>query len=300
MGIPLKVTMFLVQSDAGWSESFYTSQYNDVLSCLNGVLAPGNLVPTRVALLPAPVVGAGVRTSVARVRVNDVANPRSFIRSEAPFGFPGEGTFAGNGSVAETFSALILGLRYVLATTPPVSRYRQFLMRGLPEVVVNAPQTFNRNPAWVALLADFVNCLVGNPVGTGFQVRSRGPRGNPSRILTFAPQLSGTLAIVTPTPALGPPPVGWTGSYLIRGLKQPPGWAGIMPGTAPAPDGTIIVYSPRNRVRATGPTTALGQATIDYLVWQYPNLVGALPERIVERKVGRPFNLLRGRRSARS
>jgi len=291
--MPLRVVYDFLEAGEGWSEVYWTndtapSDYIaiDTDGTVSSTTKAGIFIAVRTAIL-------NTFTQILRVRVSQVGMPRVVIPAPVQ---PAQGTgtfiYGSSGKPpggAQTYAKLLMFM------SSGATRRRSMWLGGIPEIIIEDPQTYKPTSRWNSALLNYQMELrknygiVGRPAPTG---------GTPAvPILTFVvdPQVAVT-ATATPSVAA---PVGTPTSWLVilRGIKAPRGWNGVHRAQAGTTSGTIVI-GPTRKSQVSEPAYAPNTgATIQAFAPTFAQFDSVVPVRVSKRKTGRPFGLPAGRRS---
>lgn len=285
-----KVQLFFVLGTDGWSETYYNSS-TDPQALLAHLQTdarfasnPPDIISARLGMLIESAYLAGIRVSL------DSGSRQTFSVEYAANSITG--TYPG--SAAELWSSLLVRFQ----TTGLAIHRKNLFLGGIPETIIKPDHGFDSsNSKFNGYFTQFQIAIKN----LGWQVKSRpgtvGPTTLP--ITAFVPSSDGrsaTIAPVVPTATVGVPFF-----LLIRGMKYPRGWNGTH---------TALVYQitavPLVLGMKVGPDKKAGVSlppwdqnsagTLTPFVPIYTNISLISAIKIVERKRGRPFDQLRGRR----
>jgi hypothetical protein len=297
-----KVIILLAQSNTvqsvGWGETFFQEGANP-----DAVLGNALLLGTqRMKMSPPDVKCVGVRVSDSTQfrSTRFIAGGASLVPGGAQL--PAQGLFAAAGAL-EFDDALLIRLE---ATT---LHRRALLLRGMPNSIVNTDGSYNRgNAAFQAEYNAFSSLLRGqagagnweiyaiDPAqpATNFSALATGPTGN-SIVITMP-----TGVTIQKTIPPNPPAPVQAGDFIqIRRVRGAVGINGVWK-VAMVGGTTFINYTTYSRTRpALFPFNYQVPSSSTVRFWQRVVAIidKTTDERMVNRKTGRPFGQLRGRRA---
>jgi len=263
----IRVTLFFESQINGWSESLHTS---NVPGALLNAYVDGYIL-RRASLLPNSA-------RISHARVSDDDNPQRDIQYDPP-SIPVFG--AKVGPIAGQWNALLVKLR----GAPSASR--NWFLRGLPLNVMDGQRyTPASNPVFNVALDDLLNYVrPPSPAATSSTIIRVKDLAQP-RVPIFS--ANGITGVVTLT-AVMPNVVPGDRVQLL----------GVPRSVVKDRFFRVVSWDPINRTLglANWPTTAtFGPAGFMRLLrFVGQPVTSAIPERITERRDGRPFGLLRGR-----
>jgi hypothetical protein len=296
-----KITHFfntIVGLPAGWTESFYTLTGSDVDS-INSALgqyenARRNLLHPDYAILGS--------------RVTDVLNPR-LTRTEIYKTSYGQGTFVGarqgDKEAEQPFDGLMIQLlsQTVIGSSAP-RRARMFIMRGLPDVVIDDTYVYSGgdsarwNPAfqaWLRLVA-VDNFAGGSPPLIPLAIRQF-KTSQPQPIATATVSDDKLSIQITLANQTTPDAIAVGDTFKITGDKGAAWFNGLWKARNVTVTGgvpTIISWPKKRPIRGT---PALTTSTLCYRIGPgYAPIQKAKAVKGAKKSTGRPFFLLRGRR----
>lgn len=247
----------------GWSESWYVNDTSAAGVLTRATLGNG-ILPSRAALLP----NSG---SIVGVRVQQVSPPGPSQTATALY----PGTAANLADIPQ------MGLLCSVAGQG-VSNIRRFILRGVPDVMVKEGE-YSPSGDYDAAVKAFLSVGI-----LSWNFRGRDLSIPPAKILNVS-----TLGVVTCQAAVTFPLLGMvrilkskdTSGTLRGGVYQV---SSVGPGTN--------VFTVLNWQWGT---TNGGSVRTEAVVYPLVDTSTAKPNRIVTRRVGRPFTAYRGRRSKR-
>lgn len=281
----------------GWSETYYQDAAGPD-AVLNNALILGT---QRMKLSPPPVKCIGIR-------VSDTTQFRSsrFIAggSSAVVGgnqLPAEGLFP-------AAQSLDFDVALLIRLEATALHRRALLLRGMPESIVNADNSYNRlNAQFQAEYQNFSTILRGAGQAGSWQLLTIDATQAAVNFSGLAPGISANSLNITmpagvavqktlpPNPAT---PVVAGDFVQIRRVRGAVGVNGVWK-IATVGAGPSIIYATYSRLRpALFPFNYQVPASSTIRFWQRVNAIidKTTDERLVGRKTGRPFGQLRGRR----
>lgn len=317
-----RATVFFEESAQGWSETYYFAPSafteNAIAFALFNYPDSGSIVATRVNLLPASVQLVGIR-------VSDPANPRTSLffapNTNYPTNTSGEAVGSYNYRSKGQYGRKTLPLwqtilclevddavKVRLQNLTGTAR-RILLLRGIPEPVsgING-QYLSTISGWIEAMQAFRAALIqGAAAGCQLRTQTSGLSNKQAIVsLVTASGANNFLQIIVPAVQndVAGNPIQPGGKVIIRGYKG--GYRVNGPWTVygaaqTVASGTQYTLGPRRRNVAISANAAGGGATLQGLAYTYVPVTSAADEGLylVERRTGRPFGLLAGKRPVR-
>ena len=287
----LKIVLEFVQQTDGWTEVYVqggSAPATYLVVAANGEIAPNCpaflLLASRLNLLH-PI------NKVVRLRVSVIGTPRT-TKVISVSTAQGTGLWPGTvrrvpGSPAEVHTKVLL------RATVGTLRVANIWLGGVPEQLVSAPQTFMSSGAWTTNFSILKNVIFGGNYGiNGRNSAITVPVAQP--ITAFTPGgNANTTATLSPVPT-GAPVAGYY-YVTIRGIHYPRKWNGLHKATAGVAPGTIVI-GPTRKSQVAVPTWDVGSGgTVQLYTPVFSPFDGLSVDYLSNRRVGRPFGLLRGR-----
>jgi len=282
-----KATYFFedLQSPAGWTENFYITATN--IDNARDVANTATYINARLTLMPPAYALTAVR--VTNPDIPGASRITTYAAGSANGLYPTPATFASDPS-EEVYDALLLRLETVTGVR------RMFLMRGLPTGVVTKTQGFANPAAWQPLFNSWVQQVLTIPFNIYNRIRT-GPFPTSlvllnldlkSLVITFpGPLPTG----ITPVPTFQAPLIRLSGVTQASPVNHNWRIRAVNAGTSSA-----TTFPGRRTVFGT-PSGVTGQVYVLTPQGQQINNIAAV--RGVKKNTGRPFDLLRGRRTSR-
>ncbi len=186
---------------------------------------------------------------------------------------------------AEVWSSLMVNLY------SGTKRPRRLYLGGIPENIVTQPQFYRPDSLWQGVFANFAAVLTGGNYGWLSRPKTV---PNETTLIAFTVNPDGRTALVTPRLQPNGNPTQWY--VLIRGLSAPRGWNGVHRAIqTDAPN--VMLIGPARRAGVSLPVfTANPKQTVSLFAPPFTAIDAVAAVKIVNKKRGRPFGLLRGRR----
>lgn len=276
--MPVKITLLFQESTgifintqtkriAGWSETFYSPQ-NTVAAVIPAVMGTGGftkgLAGYRATMLTVYSACVGQRFQVVAPNLG----PSQSLNAVFP------GTYFVQQSIAGT--ALLCKVPSIGA-----SNIRRMILRGLPGTIISDGE-YSPGPLWTTDITNFFSFL------QGYAFRGRDLTQPTNKLINISAS-----GLVTGTAAL-PYAIG----QMVRVLKARDVGGrlrgGLFQVTATGPANTNVQLLNWPFGAATG-----GAIRLDGVVYPLIDYQNITVNRVITRKVGRPFVQFRGRRSAR-
>lgn len=254
-----RVTFFFAEGENGWSESVHST-----LGAFSGVLAAVfKYITARMSCCPSSVF-------LTHVRISDDNVFRDVYLD--PVALPAPGTYIGGGPGDSPWTALDVRM----TATPVVQR--SLFMRGIPIGQVSG-SVYQPNAKFLAAVTAFTNQLLTN--GWGIKNKDRTQQKQPIASVDNVGNVVLTMGIAGLT-------VGDTVQFL--GIKR-----SILPKR------TYIVETVTSAtvfsLRGYSGPPIVGVGFVRKIVLLVLPLDNVVVDNTTERRVGRPFGLLRGRRA---
>lgn len=284
----VKVVLFFKETQntrGGWTETFYASGSN--LQDLNLAIANGALLPARAALMPSDFTLLQLRVGTVPPYAPD--NPRGatsthLFRNGGVIGNYPPGDRDPADLSEEVYDALKIRLE------SGVTR-RIFLMRGLPTEVTTKSEGYNPGGPWRTRfeswavefnkIAQIRRVTYPTPIPIATVTINQGGKG---LLLTFDPVLDGVISAIIPGTLVKT--AGIVGGNFVNHLWR----------TTPSILTPHSLQLSPGRVNLVGTLSGgtLSVATVSYVANQFVTAFQG-----TKKATGRPFDVLRGRRSAR-
>lgn len=285
----------------GWSEVWFKTDPGS----LRDVITSGSIdtyIELRTAIMPDIY-------RIAFVRLSDVDNPHRFkLRA---VGASGRGKIPAyvNGILVEqpgqVQCALLIDMEKLPEEAGEVVHHRRFLIRALPSSLINGNVLAPFGPHWIRMTT-FMNYVGKRAIGFDFDdkqptfpwgCRYHDPTQTATAITNAKPDpANDRRLLVEPIIIL---PAGKKG-VEVRRVDSPRNfnktWTVV--GNAPAPNATFMVLE-KSREKLQGAYTGPGLANVRAVAWKYGPFDQYVIIGLRNRKTGRVFRQLRGRRSRR-
>lgn len=264
----------------GWSESFYWQQ--------NTFLQQGDFqlwANARATLLAAECSVTGYRQQNFTIQGN-----RLLPGGGATGVVLAPGTMGAN--VGPPQSSLMVS--FTITGQPQSVRHK---LAGLPESMISNGE-YQPTPAFAANVTKYISFVTGNTQNSPFKAAgiTRDLTQPSCQVSSIVPGADNTAVITTLSPT-GTAVGGFIRLHRVKDTAGDP-VIGVWPVTVVTPGaGTMVAYTVTGYLTAQAVTKPNGLARNDLLVVN--SLAGGTPNRLVVRKIGRPFVQYRGRRSKR-
>jgi hypothetical protein len=253
-----RLTYFFELGDVGWSESIHTTLAPASIVALQGLVT--NYTAFRLPLLTN-------FAQLTHVRVSDDEQFRDI--SFLPTGLPAPGTAGGRPAGPWT------GILIRMIASPTLRR--SLFLRGIPQGQFSGRDQ-NFSPSYLTAMNAYLSQLTSQPYGIS------GKTANPSIAMTSLVGNTGVASLVSPM-------VG----VAIGSIVQ---LTGVPTNIAPTRFYRVLGIGPGFAITLAGWPAAInlfGQGFLRLVGKTVTQISGASAGQITERKVGRPFGLLRGR-----
>ncbi len=268
--MPYRATIFFKQRNAGWTETYWnlSTSPTQVRSRLD------SLVILRAACLPNQSFIVASRVSL------DDPTKDSDLRF-----YPGDGL---QGSWPAAFPSDTASTCLTIGVRSSGNRRRKVSMRGIPDDVVTLGGTYTPDPVWAQFLAIYLQGLVNSVQGWAIRYLTNfAARIAITRMGSLVPGTCQLDFAANPNVVVNDP-INIYGGGKAQAVK---GTHRVLQVLTTADPWTIVINTPYN---VNGYSAgAFGMKPI----WALDQITAASADRISHRNAGRPFDLLRGRRS---
>ncbi len=282
----------------GWTESWYKTSA-DTLQTVITDLDILTYIALRTAFMPALY-------RISFVRVNDEDNPRRFkIRGIGPEG-QGKVVLSTTDLPIQVQCAILVDLERMPLEAAEKAHHRRFLVRGLPNEVVNGNVLEPFGPMWrhIRKFLDFVgneDISVKRTEGVGrftWGIKYRNPTATKHIISQAQPQMADAQRLLVTAAGMGDFLPGTRAT--VQGIKSPRNFnkTWLVTGTTTIGAETFLVLE-RSRERLQGEYSGPGTGVIIPAVFLYGQVDQYVIIGLRVKKTGRSFHLLRGRQSRR-
>jgi hypothetical protein len=265
-----KVTFAFTQGSYGWTENYFLAGPS---STLQAELTKANALAAKRAPL------SGSQTKIAYIKVSNELNLRDVLVSNDTYnGYPSE--------TSDAPDTAILFKRYTVDPSANAPLY----MRGVwDSLIINGGIVDAGNAAWLALRNSWQGLLTS--AGWGFLGKDPAASGS-AAINSVAQNVDGTLHYVLKTPVLAAIPVGTKIKCFVSGVQ------GALSANGPFVVTVASTTTCDTIVRI--PTFAyVTGGKFSFTQPKFFPIGNCQIQRVVERKVGRPLYVSRGRRKGR-
>ena len=284
MPAPLwRVTFFYTAGNTGWSETLFNN-----LPTLSAVQAAATALNTARLTLMRP----DCFSNAIRVSDDNVFRDSSYVQNPA---YPIPGSYSQVVTTSHPSTALFLRLETAPGSVSAASPNRRiFPLHGIPVDQIQ-DTTFSPSIIWAGNLGAYKLVLTNSANGWCMRTRSIFAIAPTPVGLSISPQASpsrdGLLTTLTAVPS------AVLGAYVVfsrvKGVIPPAGrpFLVVPPITNITPF-TVGIRGWFPRLTVTG-----SNIQMEFFSYQLSPIVAAFTDRLGSHKVGRPFGLLRGRRS---